>query len=91
MLDAYRQVEDKFPREKGEMNATGPVTVAGLSAFQWTYRVSSGESAYDLHDVWVPKDGELFIISIWTKYTNPDDFAVFQAGADMLLESLRIK
>jgi hypothetical protein len=32
---------------------------------------------------------DLFIISIWTKYTN--DFASFQAGADALLNSLRIK
>jgi hypothetical protein len=91
MLDAYRQVEDKFPRDQGEMDATGPVTVAGLSAFQWTYQVHSGEAAYELRDVWIPKDGELFIITIWTEYTNPDDFTVFQASADLLLKSLHIK
>jgi hypothetical protein len=91
MLDAYRQVEDKFPRDQGEMDATGPVTVAGLSAFQWTYQVHSGEAAYELRDVWILKDVELFIISIWTEYTAPDDFTVFQAGADLLLKSLRIK
>jgi len=91
MLDAYRQVEDKFPRDQGEMDATGPVTVAGLSAFQWTYQVHSGEAAYELRDVWIPKDGKLFIISIWTEYTNPDDFTVFQASADLLLKSLHIK
>jgi hypothetical protein len=45
----------------------------------------------ELHDVWIPKDGELFIITIWTEYTNPEDFAVFQAGADVLIESLLIK
>jgi hypothetical protein len=91
MLEAYQEVETKFPREKGVMNATGPVAVAGLSAFQWTYRVYSGEPAYELRDVWIPKDGELFIVSIWTEYTNPEDFSVFQAGADLLLSSLHIK
>jgi hypothetical protein len=91
MLDAYRQVEDKFPRDQGEMDATGPVTVTGLSAFQWTYQVHAGEAAYELRDVWIPQDGKLFIISIWTEYTNPEDFSVFQAGADLLLKSLHIK
>ena len=91
MYEAYLLPQVKFPHEKGVMDATGPVTVAGLSTFQWTYRISSGESAYELRDVWVPKDGELFIISIWTEYTNPDDFAVFQAGADLLLKSLHLK
>ena len=91
MLEAYRQAEAKVPRHKGEMDATGPVAVAGLSGFQWTYRIFWGEPAYELRDVWVPKAGELFIISISTRYTNPDDFAAFQAGADVLLGSLRIK
>ena len=91
MYKAYLLPQVKFPHEKGVVDATGLVTVAGLSAFQWTYRISSGESAYELRDVWVPKDGELFIISIWTEYTNPDDFAVFQAGADLLLKSLHLK
>jgi energy-converting hydrogenase Eha subunit F len=91
MYEAYLLAEVKFPHEKGVVNATGLVTVTGLSAYQWTYQVHSGEAAYELRDVWIPKDGELFIITIWTEYTNPEDFAVFQAGADVLLESLRIK
>ena len=91
MLDAYRQAEARYPRSNGVMDATGPVTVAGLSAYQWTYRVYSGEPAYELRDVWVPSGDGLFIISIWTEYTNPDDFAAFQAGAEAFLKSLRIK
>jgi hypothetical protein len=91
MYEAYLLPQVKFPHKQGVVNATGVVTVTGLSAYQWTYQVHSGEAAYELRDVWIPKDGELFIISIWTEYTNPEDFAVFQAGADLLLNSLHLK
>jgi hypothetical protein len=91
MYEAYLLPQIKFPHEKGVVNATGLVTVTGLSAYQWTYQVHSGEAAYELRDVWIPKDDGLFIITIWTEYTNPEDFAVFQAGADVLIESLLIK
>ena len=91
MLDAYRMAEDHFPQVNGVLNANGVITVSGFSALQQTYRVYSGEPAYELRDIWLQKDNELFIIAIWTEYTNPDDFAAFQAGANMLLNSLRIK
>lgn len=92
MEKAYQKVDPHNLRVKGGvMDATGPVTVAGLSAFQWTYRIYIGEPAYELRDIWIPKDGELLIVSIWTKYTNPDGFAAFQADADLLLNSLLIK
>jgi hypothetical protein len=91
MLDAYREAEKKLPQENGILNANGPITVDRLSAVQRTYRVYSGEPAYELRDIWIQKDNELFIIAIWTEYTNPDDFAAFQAGADALLKSLQIK
>ena len=91
MLEAYRQAETKFPQQSGVLDASGPVTVDGLPAYQKTYRVYSGEPAYELRDIWVQKDHELFIVSIWTEYTNPDDFAAFEAGADVLLQSLDIK
>lgn len=91
MLEAYRQVETKYPLQPGVVEATGPVTVAGLTAFQKTYRVYSGEPAYELRDIWVEKDHELFILSVWTEYTNPEDFAAFQASAEVFLKSLDIK
>jgi hypothetical protein len=89
MREAYQKAE--VPRDEGVVNATGPVTVDGLSAFQWTYHVYVGEPAFEMRDVWIPKDGELFIIAIWTQWGNPDSFAAFQADADMFLKSLRFK
>ena len=90
-LEAYRQAEKKLPLQNGVLDANGPVTVAGLAALQKTYRVYSGEPAYELRDIWVQKDDVLFVVSIWTEYTNPDDFAAFQAIADMFINSLQIK
>jgi hypothetical protein len=89
--ETYRKAEAKFPQETGILNANGLVDVNGWTGRQKTYRVYSGEPAYELRDIWLQKDDEIFILSIWTEYTNPDDFAVFQAGADVLLKSLRIK
>ena len=90
-LEAYRQAEKKFPLQKGVLNSNGPVTIDGLAAIQKTYRVYSGEPAYELRDIWVQKSDVVFVVSIWTEYTNPDDFTVFQSGADMLLKSLKLK
>jgi len=91
MFDTYREAEKKFPQENGILNANGVITFNGFTAVQRTYRVYSGEPAYELRDIWTQKDNEIFIIAIWTEYTNPDDFAAFEAGADLLLQSLLIK
>jgi hypothetical protein len=63
MLEAYRQAGAKFPQETGVLDASGPVTIDGLPAYQKTYRVYSGEPAYELRDIWVQKDQEQFIVS----------------------------
>jgi len=91
MFDTYREAEKKFPQENGILNANGVITFNGFTAVQRTYRVYSGEPAYELRDIWTQKDNEIFIIAIWTEYTNPEDFAAFEAGADLLLQSLHIK
>ena len=90
-FETYRKAEEKFPQETGILNADGLVDVNGWTGRQKTYRVYSGEPAYELRDIWIQKDDEIFILSIWTEYTNPEDFAAFQVGADLLLKSLRIK
>jgi hypothetical protein len=91
MLGAYRSAEDHFPQVEGVLNANGPVTVDGLAGVQKTYRVYSGEPAYELRDIWIQRGDELFVIAIWTRYTNPDDCAAFEAGADLFLKSLHVK
>jgi hypothetical protein len=91
MQEAYRQVEAVYPRHKGAADVSGPVAVVGLPGLQESYTIFSGEPAYKLRDIWVQKGDALFIISIWTEYTNPDDFAVFQAEAEVFLQSLQIK
>lgn len=91
MQEAYQRVDPNNWRKTGLLDATGPVTVAGLAAYQSTYRLFIGEPAYELRDVWIPAQDALFIVSIWTMYTNPEAFAAFQAKADLLLNSLVIK
>ena len=91
MLDVYEQAQARFPQEPTTLASTGPVTVAGQTGFQWAYRVTAGEPTYELRDVWLELNDQLYIISIWGEYTNPDDFWAFQSGAQALLDSLIIK
>jgi len=66
-LEAYRPVETKYYPQNGVLDANGPVTVAGLAALQKTYRVYSGEPAYELRDIWIQKGDVLSVVSIWTE------------------------
>jgi len=89
--ETYRKAEKKFPTEEGILATNRLVDVNGWTGLQKTYRVYSGEPAYELRDIWLQKGNEIFILSIWTVYTNADDFAAFQASAEVLLKSLQIK
>jgi hypothetical protein len=91
MQEAYLRADPYDLWGPGVMDTTSPVTVAGLVAFQTKYRIYIGEPAYELRDVWIPKGDELFIVAIWTQYTNSEAFAAFQANADLLLNSLQLK
>lgn len=91
LLDVYEQAQARIPQEPATLASTGPVTVAGQTGFQWAYRVTAGETTYEQRDVWLELNGQLYIISIWSEYTNPDDFWAFQSGAQALLDSLIIK
>jgi hypothetical protein len=62
-----------------------------MTGLQWAYRVTAGEPTYELRDILLELDDQIYINSIWTEYTNPDDFWAFQSGAQALLESLAIK
>ncbi len=91
LLAVYEQAEDKHPQEPSSVLSTGPVPVAGTTGLQWAYRVTAGEPTYELRDIWVELEGQITIISIWTEYTNPDDFWAFQSGAQALVDSLIFK
>jgi hypothetical protein len=91
MLNVYEQAQARFPQEPSTLATTGSVSIAGQTGFQWAYRVTTGEPTYELRDIWLELDNQFYIISIWTEYTNPDDFWAFQSGAQALLDSLAIK
>ncbi len=91
MQEAYLKADPYKLWGPGVMDTAIPVTVAGLPAFQTTYRIYIGEPAYDLRDVWIQIDDKLFIVAIWTQYTNSEAVAAFQSNADLLLNSLQLK
>jgi hypothetical protein len=91
MLGIYEQWQPRFPQEPSTLAATGAVTVAGQTGFQWAYRMTTGEPTCELRDVWLERNGQLYIISTWKDYNNRDEFWAFQSGAQALLDSLVIK
>ena len=91
LRNVYEQAAAKHPQNPSGVLSSGPVTVAGQTGLQWAYRVTAGEPTYDLRDIWLESDGQIHIISIWTEYTNPDDFWAFQSGAQALLDSLIVR
>ena len=86
MQEAYLRADPYDLWGPGVMDTAVPVTVAGLPAFKTTYRVYIGEPAYDLRDVWIPKDDELpskiteeqknILKPIIEKQINKDRFSV---------------
>ena len=91
MSETYDGVAQRNPIYDGALRASGPVTVSRMPAYQKTYRVFSGEPAYDLRDIWVEHYGVVDIIAIATAWHNPDNFAQFELMADGILKSLVIK
>jgi hypothetical protein len=76
---------------EGALDLNGPITVDGRAAVQKSYRIYSGEPAYDFRDIWIPVDDHLYIVTIATQWTNPDDLNAFESSAADLLGSLVIK
>lgn len=89
MLGIYDQAS--IPLEPTVFSWKIQVTVAGQTGIQRAYRVTAGEQTYELRDIWLQVNDQIYIISIWSEYTNATAFFDFQSGAEALLDSLTIK
>lgn len=89
--EVYDRANKKLSLQTGVLDANGLLKINGWDGLQKTYRVYSGEPAYELRDIWFQKEKEILIISIWTEYTNAEDFSLFQGNSDAFLNSLVIK
>ena len=90
-MEAYQDIEEKYHPQESAFELPTLVNVNGYDAMQKSYRIYSGEPAYELRDLWLQKENRGFLISIWTIYTNPQDYERFQSGADALLDSIVFK
>ena len=93
MAAVYAQSGAKYPWPlvAGGLDLDGAITIGRQAVVQRSYRIYSGEPAYDLCDIWIPGDTDLYIVNIATEWTNPEDVAAFEATAADLLASLVIK
>ena len=91
LLGIYEQIQARDPLEPSSLLSTGPIRVAGQIGFQWVFRMTAGEPSYELRDIWWEPDNRIYIISIRTEFTSPNDFWAFNSEAQALLDSLIIK
>jgi hypothetical protein len=93
MQQVYAQPGVDHPQVlvEGVLDLNGEIILDGRAAVQRSYRIYSGEPAYDFRDIWIPADDYLYIVCISTEWTNPEDFAAFEAMADDLLAGLQLK
>ncbi len=87
----YVPLESKYSHPGTLTEPPAAVTISGLPAYEKRYGIFSGEPLYRMRDIWVYKDGALYIISIGAEHTNAEDNAAFEARIDAILESLVIK
>lgn len=92
MAEAYAQpgVNHPFPLADGVLQLNGPIDIDGRAAMQRSYRIHSGPAPYELRDIWIPVNNDVYLVCILTQWTNADDLA-FEAAADAMLGSLVIK
>lgn len=90
-MKSYLPMDIKYGLEPGALVLPSKLDIGGWTALQKTYRITSGEPAYELRDIWIPKGEQVYIVLIWTVYTNPEDLSLFESGADAFLDSLVLK
>ncbi len=77
--------------QKGILQGDGAFSLAGLPAIQKTYHIDSDESSYEMRDIWYKEDTQVYRLSIWTPFTNQDNFTAFQTLSDALIKSMKVK
>jgi len=93
MQQVYAQPGVDHPQVlvEGVLDLNGGIMLDGRAAIQKSYRIYSGEPAYEFRDIWIPVDDQLFILTIATEWTNPEDFAAYEAMGDALVAGLHLK
>jgi hypothetical protein len=92
LAESYAQpgVNHPFPLAEGVLQLNGPIDIDGHAAIQKSYRIRSGPAPYELRDIWIPVNNDVYLVCILTQWTNADDLA-FETAADAMLQSLEIK
>ena len=91
MDDHYAALDPRWILDDSPMRPPELVDVGGTETIQKIYRIYWGEPAYDLRDVWVRRGADVYILSIYTRWTSPDELALFQSTANGIMSSLVIK
>jgi sulfatase maturation enzyme AslB (radical SAM superfamily) len=63
-------------------------TVDGAIAYEKVYKMPHGEPWYQIRDVWLEKNGKIYIICCWTL---PGNFEKVQKDFDMIINSFHVK
>ncbi len=73
---------------KSHTISEGTTTVDGVTAYEKVYKRPHGEPWYQMRDVWLEKDGAVYILSCWAL---PDSFDEAQEEFKLIIESFHVK
>ncbi|MCJ7667583.1 MAG: hypothetical protein MUP04_04755 [Anaerolineae bacterium] len=91
LKEVYEQsYQNSWIREYVEENtiSEGTTTVDGVTAYEKVYKRPHGEPWYTMREIWLEKDGRIYILSCWA-YPNAFDEA--QEDFNLIIESFHVK
>jgi hypothetical protein len=87
MADVYDQVYAAMPSVRGSITE-GTLTVDGVTAYERIYEHPSGEPWYRIRDIWLERNGRIYILSC---RTLPGSFDAAQEDFDAIVASFHVE
>jgi hypothetical protein len=81
-----RTYSQGYPKSNSISDKTLPVN--GVTALEKMYRKPHGEPWYQVREVWLQKNGKIYIISCWA---FPSSFDANQPAFNLIVDSFRVK
>jgi hypothetical protein len=64
------------------------ITVDGVTAYERVYKRPHGEPWYQIMDVWLEKEGRIYVLSCWA---TPDSFYEAEDEFNLIISSFHVK
>lgn len=91
LKDTFDQTYNSLKQDKGELYqeiSQKTFMVDGVVAYEKVYKIPHGEPWFQVRDVWIEKNGMIYILSCWC---IPEDFNKSQDDFNLIINSFHVK